>query len=281
MNMIKMKKALTHFENYLVVHKTVSPETARGYSRALSIALRRMRKFIPSYDNIIEHIMWLRNSDYSYSHITNTMLSLEHYMELKGNPIKLSRPRKPKRLIKDFLTESEISLLICAAKDCIRKNAIVTLLAYSGIRNVELCNLKVEDVDLGTNEIHVIGGKNRKDRLTNISAECTRVLIKYIAAFPRSGNDFLFTTLRKGNKFKSADLRKHIKILSQKANLQKRVYPHLLRHSLASNLLNRGANIILIKNQLGHVFIETTMIYVQSMSYREKSQYDYYKPAYM
>ena len=280
MNPRKVQKSLTHFENYLVVHKHVSPITAKGYSRSLSIALRRMRKFVPSYDDLIEYVVWMKNKKYSYSHITNTMLALEHYMELKGNPISLSRPRKPKRLIKNFLSESEISRIINVAKSCPRKHALVSLLAYSGLRNVELCALKVKDVDLGDNDVHVNGGKNKQDRITNISSECTRALINYLNHFPRSDDEYLFTTLRRGNPIASADLRKHIKILARKAKIDKNVYPHLFRHSLASNLLNRGANIILIKNQLGHAFIETTMIYVQSMSYREKSQYDYYKPAY-
>jgi integrase/recombinase XerD len=277
----KLKKSMNQFINYLVVYKHVSPVTAKGYARSLSIALRRMRKYIPSYDDITEYVMWMRNKEYSYSHVTNSMLALEHYMKIKGQPIELSRPRKPKRILKDLLTESEVSRMIVASKNCVRRQAMITLLAYSGIRSVEFCALKVSDIDLGANEIRVIGGKNRKDRITNISAECTNVLIKYLASYPRKNEEFLFTTLRKGNQLAPADLRKHIKILAKQATVSKRTFPHLLRHSLASSMLSRGANIILIKNQLGHVFIETTMLYLQSMSYREKSQYDFYKPAYM
>lgn len=219
--------------------------------------------------------------NYSYSHVTNTMLAIEHYMELKGNPVKITRPRKPKRLYKEFLTESEISRMIATTSSCIRKKAMITLLSYSGIRNVELCRLKVKDVDLGDNELFVLGGKNKKDRLTNISSECTRVLIEYLKQYPRENDDFLFTTLRHNRQLASADLRKHIKIIAKKASIEKNVFPHLFRRSLASNLLSRGANIILIKNQLGHAYIDTTMIYIQSLSYREKSSYDFYKPNYM
>jgi integrase/recombinase XerD len=208
------------------------------------------------------------------------MLAIEHYMELKDNPIKITRPRKPKRLYKDFLSESEISRMLVTANQCIRKKAIISLLAYSGIRNIELCRLKVKDVDLGDNELFITGGKNKKDRITNISSECTKVIIEYLKKYPREDSDYLFTTLRKNNQLSSADVRKHVKVIARKTGIVKRVHPHKYRHSLASNLLNRGANIILIKNQLGHSDIMTTMLYVQSMSYRQKSQYDYYKPAY-
>jgi site-specific recombinase XerD len=209
------------------------------------------------------------------------MLAIEHYMELKDNPVKITRPRKPKRLYKEFLTESEISRMIAEASPCIRKKAMITLLAYSGIRNVELCSLKVKNVDLGDNELFVEGGKNKKDRITNISSECTKVLIEYLKQYPRELDEYLFTTLRKKNPLASADLRKHIKIIANKSKIEKRVYPHLFRRSLASNLLSRGANIILIKNQLGHAFIDTTMIYIDSLSYREKSSYDFYCPSYL
>lgn len=281
MEISKVKKQMRAFEGHLVTTKYIELETAKGYSRSLSIALRRMRKYRPCLEDIIEHITWMTEKKYSYSHITNTMLAIEHYMEFKGNPIKLGRPRKPKRILKDLLTESEVSRLIFEANGCIRKKAMIALLAYSGIRSVEFCNLKLCDVDLGANEIHVLGGKNRKDRITNISSECTNILIQYLNEFPRDQSDYLFTTLRKGNQLRSGDLRKHIKTLAAKANLRKRVYPHLMRHSLASNLLHRGANIILVKNQLGHAFLETTMLYIQSMSYRQKSEYDYFKPAYI
>jgi site-specific recombinase XerD len=217
---------------------------------------------------------------FSYSHHCNTMLAIEHYMEFKGNPIKVTRPRKPKRLYKDFLSESEISRILVTASSCIRKKAIISILAYSGIRNIELCRLKTKDLDLGDNELFVTGGKNKQDRITNISSECTKVLIDYLKKYPREDDDYLFTTLRKSNPLSPADVRKHVKIIAKKTGIYKRVHPHKFRHSLATNLLNRGANIILIKNQLGHRFIETTMLYTQSLSYRERSSYDYYKPAY-
>lgn len=126
-----------------------------------------------------------------------------------------------------------------------------------------------------------MGGKNIKDRITNISSECTRTLIEYLSLYPRNQDEYLFTTLTKGKQLSTWTVRKHLRILKEKAQIERRVYPHLLRHSLASNLLKRGAGIILIKNQLGHAFIESTMIYTQSTSYRAKSEYDYFKPAYM
>ena len=91
----------------------------------------------------------------------------------------------------------------------------------------------------------------------------------------------LFTTLKKNNSLQQGDVRKIVKTIAIKASIKKRVYPHLFRHSLATNLLKRGANLMLIKEQLGHSFIESTMVYTISNPLRNKSEYDYYIPAYI
>jgi integrase/recombinase XerD len=94
-------------------------------------------------------------------------------------------------------------------------------------------------------------------------------------------DDFLFVTLDKENQLSTCDIRKMVRVLTRRAKIGRRVFPHLFRHSLATNLLNRGASLIMIKEQLGHAFIESTMIYVTSMPFRTRSEYDFFKPAYM
>lgn len=271
---------MKRFEEYLIIDEGLSKITAEGYCRSCSISLRRMRKYSPKYEDIKRHILWMHEKKYSYSHITNTILALEHFTASKKSPVKLGRPKKPKRIIKDFLSESEITRLIQTAQD-VRKRAIVSLLAYSGIRNQELCNLRTIDINLGENEIRILGGKNIKDRIVNISSECTNLLINYLKEHPRTETEFLFTTLRKNNQLKTGDVRKIIRTLKKEAAFEKRVYPHLFRHSLASNLLKRGASVIMIKEQLGHAWIDSTMVYIQSVSLRTKSECSYFKPAYM
>jgi len=280
MDSIKLKKQVKKFEEYLVVDRGLGPVTVQGYCRTINFALRKMRKFSPKYDHVKEHILWMHEKKYSYSHLVNTSLALEHYTKFKGEPIKIGRPKKPKRILKNVLSESEISRLIQSTKN-IREKAIVCVLAYTGIRNLEICNLKLEDVNLGDNTITVRGGKNKKDRVVNNSAECTNVLLKYLKDFPVENSDYFFKTLVKKNPITTGDVRKTIRVVAKRAKIDKKVFPHLLRHSLATNLLNRGASLIMIKNQLGHVFIESTMIYVQSMPFRTRSEYDFYKPAYI
>ena len=88
----------------------------------------------------------------------------------------------------------------------------------------------------------------------------------------RSGqaHELLFVTVRGQRPYAPQVLRKLIRAAAKRAKITKRVYPHLLRHSLATNMLNRGANILMIKDQLGHAFVETTMIYLHAA--RERIQ---------
>ena len=152
----------------------------------------------------------------------------------KGIEIKLGRPRKPKQVVQDILSESEVSRLIQATKGG-REKAIICLLAYSGIRNNELCGLRLKDLNLGDNHITIMGGKNKKDRRVNISAECTKALIDYVAVYKRELDSFLFTTVVNNNQLATSDVRKLIRTVAKRAKIGRRVFPHLFRHSLATN----------------------------------------------
>ena len=280
MDPTKLKNQMDKFTQHLIVDKGLGQITVEGYSRCLSVALRRMRKFCPQSRDIRAYILGMHQKKNSYSHIVNTSLAFEHYSRLRGVRIRLGRPRKPRRIIKDTLTESEVSRLIQAAAN-VRERAVVCVLAYSGIRNRELCGLKLGDIDLGANLLTVLEGKNKKDGVVNISAECTKVLIEYLRDYPKESGDFLFSTLAKKNPLAPGDVRKLIRTLALRAGIGRRVFPHLLRHSLATNLLNRGASLLMIQKQLVHSMIESTMIYVTSMPFRNRSEYDFFKPAYM
>ena len=239
-----------------------------------------LKTISPTENQIENYVFELKQSSYSYNHISNNLVAIEKYTDSCGRKIKFARPKKPKRLIKDFLSEAEISKIIGACKN-IREKAIITLLSYTGVRNQELCSLKISDLDFGDNTVRVIKGKNSKDRVVNMAGECTKILIKYLSEFPRSENDYLFTTLVKNNQYGTNDLRKLVKVVAKRTGINRRVFPHMFRTSLASNLLKRGAGILTIKEQLGHSDLSSTLVYLMSCPQRAKSEYDYFKPAYV
>lgn len=266
------------FEQFLVVSRGLQEITILGYVGAV----RRMKKVLgenPTHEQLNQYIFNLYSSGCSYSHKKNTALGIERWSEYRNNPIKFGRQKKPRQIIKDTLTEAEVTKLIFNAQN-LRDKAMITLLAYSGIRNKELCDLKVKDFDFGRNTIRVIKGKGLKDGLVSVSAECTRILLDYLKEYPRTQDDFLFHTYQR-KQITGWAVRKQVKVVAKRAGIVKRVYPHLLRHSLASNLLLRGANIVLIKNQLRHSHLETTLCYINSIIFGERNDYEKFCPSYL
>ena len=263
---------------FLVVSRGLQPVTIQGYIGSV----KRMMRVLgtdPTHAQLNQYIYDLYSSNYSYAHKTNTALGLERWTEFKGNPIQFGRQKKPRQMIKDTLTEAEVTKLIFSAGN-IRDKAIITLLAYSGIRNKELCNVRVKDFDIGKNTIRIIKGKGLKDGVSNISSECTKILIEYLQTVKKEQDDFLFNTYQNKQMTMSA-VRKQVHKIAKIAQIRKRVYPHLLRHSLAANMLLRGANVIMLQRQLRHAFTETTLVYLNSILFGEMNQYDKYAPSYI
>lgn len=259
------------FEMFLVVRVGLMPCTIRGYIGAV----KRIIKVVgenPDVYTLEKYVNQLYTSELSYHHKLNTVLAVERYMEFLGRPIKFARQRKPKPIIKNTLSEAEVTKLIFSCKTS-REKALVSILAYSGIRNQELCDLKVLDVLLTQNAIRVLKGKGIKDGISEIAPECSYTIMQYLSDFPRGSDEYLFTTLVKNNKMATADIRKIVKVISKRAKIEKRVYPHLLRHSLTANMLLRGADIISLKNQLRHSWLETTLHYANSIVFVQKNLY--------
>lgn len=267
------------FERFLTVEKGLQQITIKGYVGS-AIRLSKIVGQYPTQEQVKNYMYNLYTSSFSYSYKTNTALGIEKYMEFIGNPIRFGRQKKPKPMIKNTLTEAEITTMIFNCKD-IRQKALLSLLAYSGIRNLELCNLRVRDVLITQNAVRIINGKGLKDGISQIAPECTEVLIKYLNEFPRNLDAYFFTTLQKGNQLATGDVRKWVRVIAKRAKMTKRVYPHLFRASMTANMLLRGADIISLKTQLRHSWLETTLLYANSILFVEKNNYQKFSPSYL
>jgi site-specific recombinase XerD len=266
------------FYNAMSVREGLGEVTIGGYRRVLTKFFRDVGTDEPKLSHIENYIAGTKKRGCSYSHIANTSVALERYMAFIKRPIKLKRPRKPKQIIKNTLTEGEVARILAATKNE-RERAMLAILVYSGIRNKELCSLKPEDIDFNNQYLRVIDGKGSKDRVVYISRDCVKSIIEYIGKYARR-DTYLFTTLVQDKQYNGWALRKMVKVVSKRAGVKKRVYPHLFRHSLACNLLQRGANIMTIKEQLGHQDLRTTMIYAHSTPQRVQQEYNFYCPTY-
>ena len=269
-------RELKDFYNHLLVQGGLQKITVDGYRGVFKRFFKGNQHF--NKKTVEDYIAKMRQGNYSFSHIANTSMALEKLSEFLHKPIKLGRPRKPKQLIRNTLSEGEIARMLAACKNS-REKALLSILIYTGLRNKELCKLETDDINIGELSLRVIEGKGSKDRFVYFTSECGQILSEYKSEY--KPNHIMFTTLVLHNPYNGWALRKMVKVVAKRAGIKKRVYPHLFRHSLACNLLNRGANIITIQSILGHADIRTTMIYARSSPQRVKQEYMFYNPSYL
>ena len=276
----KIQKELNEFKKHLVLRYSLREITINEHIGNIKRMIQKIQTTKPEKEEVINYAYELKKSNKSCSHISNNLSSVEKYMDFKKKLLRFAKPKRQRKLIVDILTEAEVNRMIQSTKD-IKEKAMITLLAYSAIRNRSFCNIKLRDIDFGENTLRVRKVKGRKEYISNISSDCVRILLSYLQEYPRKLDDFLFTTKVRSNQYQTSDIRKFVKVLGKRAKIEKKIYPHLLRHSLASNMLNRGANIILIKEQLGHDWIQSTENYLTCFPSRIKSEFEIYKPSYI
>ena len=164
-----------------------------------------------------------------------------------------------------FLSEDEIKNLLSSislSTTGIRNRAIISTMAYAGLRVGEAVNLKVKDVDIKESWIHVKDGKTG-DRDVPIPPDLVSYLITWEKVKPIRAK-FYFVNIKgesKGKKTSRKNIEKFIRLLGKKV-LSKRVYPHMLRHSFATHMLKRNnINSLDLQYLLGHKSISSTQIY--------------------
>lgn len=167
----------------------------------------------------------------------------------------VKRPKKENK-IPVVLTKQEVLQLIDSA-ETIKSKFILQLLYSSGLRVSEIVNLKPADLDFNQNIGWVRSGKGKKDRMFIISQKLSKKLHKYISK--NSENQFLFS---KEKPLTTRNIQKIVQNTTRKANINKDVHPHTLRHSFATHLLEDGTSIRVIQQLLGHASLNTTQIYV-------------------
>lgn len=179
----------------------------------------------------------------------------------------ISSPKLDKRL-PSFLTREEIDRLLLAPDPSTpqgqRDRAILEVFYASGLRISELVGLDLEQVDLDTGELRV-WGKGNKERVALIGEPSIKVLIAYLGQgrtklLNGKRNSALFLNYN-GERIARRAVQKMLKEYASLASINKRVYPHMLRHTFATHLLDGGADLRVVQELLGHVSLSTTQIY--------------------
>ena len=215
---------------------------------------------------------------------------LEKNKYVKYNPfIAVTSPKAEIKYPKILFDESVEKLLEAnkERKDELmeRDQAIIELLYASGFRGSELVNINVSDVDFKGRIIKVIG-KGSKERIVPFSLECQKALMSYYKhlrpqLLAKSTSEDISTKLFLNSKGEQLTLRGLEYILTQvekKTGIFLGLHPHMLRHTFATGLLERGADLRVIQTMLGHASISTTQIYTHVTTEAMKKEYDIAHP---
>ena len=186
--------------------------------------------------------------------------------------IAISRSNRGRTFPVETLTAAEVEALMraCSRRGSsgIRNRALICLLWRAGLRISEALALKPKDIDRDAGTIRILHGKGDKARTVGIDAGALAVLDAWLTRrkdLGLNGRHPVFCTL-KGKRVESSYVRKVLPKLAEKAGIEKRVHPHGLRHTHASELRTEGVDVGVISKQLGHASIATTSRYLDHVN---------------
>jgi integrase/recombinase XerD len=180
-----------------------------------------------------------------------------HYM-LESIPL----PKEPRTLPK-VLSQREVTTLIESAGNLMHRT-ILMMLYSTGMRRAELCQLKVSDIDRERMVIHIRQGKGQRDRDVDLSESLLETLREYWRWMkPKT---YLFPGTVKGWRadvpIRGEVVRAACRQAADRSGIQKRIYPHLLRHCYATHWLEAGGDLLVLQKLLGHAKLEDTVKYL-------------------
>ncbi len=192
-------------------------------------------------------------------HISAFKLLQTDILQRDWEPVKIKRPRKVKKL-PVVLSIAEVERMIDSTRNI--KHKTILMLAYSaGLRLQEVSTLRLSAIDSSRMQVHVVQGKGKKDRYTILSKKVLEYLrLYYKLEKPKT---FLFEPQsRKGRQISTRTLQIIVKQSCHAAGINKKVTFHTLRHSFATHLLEKGVNLRMIQQLLGHTSLSTTSGYL-------------------
>ena len=269
------------FLEYNEIEKGRSLKTIENYDRYLSIFFEFAKIDNPKHitDTLLrEYRLWLnrRNNGALKKNTQNYYLialrAFLKYLMKRGisslPPERIELAKVGERNL-DLISTDELDRLLLAPKGTdiksLRDKAILELFFSTGLRVSELCSLTLESIDIKKDEFS-IRGKGGKIRVVFLSSQAKDALKAYIA---KRGDmsEFLFVGLPKGDKVDDLppltprSIERIVKHYAIKAGIGKKVTPHVIRHSFATDLLHNGADLRSVQALLGHANISTTQVY--------------------
>jgi len=282
-----MDRYIEKFIRYMEIEKNYSKYTISNYR----LDLEDFEKFLGDvalekidYLVLRKYLATLKEKNLKSRTVGRHLSTLRSFFKfliregyLKNNPIaSLSSPKQEKPLPL-FLTEEEVTKLIEAVKlnneRDFRDRAVIETFYSTGIRVSELVGLNIEDVDFIGGIVKVLG-KGKKERIVPIGEIALSTIRAYLEKRKKQQEADAVFLNKSGKRITDRGVRNIIDKYIRIASIKRGVSPHTLRHSFATHLLNRGADLRSVQELLGHVNLSTTQIYTHLTTEKLKSVYD-------
>ena len=273
------KELLENYINYLENVKNYSDHTTTAYKNDLEQYfdyLKNTQKNLFDNEDFVDYLFSL---ELAKSTINRKLTSVNNFLlwsskldEYKGKTFRKSENLKTEKILPNILTSNYINNLIdklptSTAKD-VRNKAIIELLYSSGLRVSELVNLKINDVK-NDGSLRVIG-KGRKERLLPMTDQAYKVISLWLksnrAEFLKDNdNQFIFLGVR-GKQITDREVRRVVNLITG-------TFPHNIRHTFATHVLDGGADLRVVQELLGHSDPGTTQIYTHISKKKLQEKY--------
>ena len=282
-----MDRYIEKFMRYLEIEKNYSKYTISNYR----LDLEGFKKFLGDlalekidYLALRKYLAILKEKNLKNRTVGRRLSTLRSFFKfliregyLKNNPItSLSSPKQEKHLPL-FLTEEEVTKLIDSVQlkneRDFRDRAAIETFYSTGIRVSELVGLNIEDVDFIAGIVKVLG-KGKKERIVPIGEQALSTIRAYLEKRKRQQEAGALFLNKNGKRITDRGIRNVVVKYIRIASMRHGVSCHTFRHSFATHLLNRGADLRSVQELLGHVNLSTTQIYTHLTTEKLKKVYD-------
>jgi integrase/recombinase XerD len=293
-----MENLIDQFLDYLSVERGLSGNTIESYSRDL----RKYADFLKkrgiksvnesSRKDITSFMLKLKDSGLSANSISRNLVAIKVFYKfltrerfIKDDPAAVLDSPKLWKKLPDVLTLNEVEKILAAPdnKDPrqIRDKAALELMYATGMRVSEIINLKTEGINKDLGIVRCLG-KGQKERIVPVGKSAMKAMDFYLQKarsrlLKNKTSPYLFVT-QQGRKMSRINFWKLIKKYTKLCRINKKITPHTLRHSFATHLLERGADLRVVQELLGHANISTTQIYTHINKDRLKSIHAKFHP---
>jgi integrase/recombinase XerD len=275
-----LDEAIGCFLDYLKLERNLAPNTITAYSTDLAafseFCEQRGARELTAVDDqlLLSYLISLSERGRAVRSQARTLVALRGLFRycaqesfIGRDPTARLSPPKPGGKLPQVLTLEEVERVLAApdpktARGA-RDAAMIELLYATGLRVSELCNLRVSELNMQRGVLVTLG-KGRKQRLVPIGQLALAALEHYFQtarpSFDKKQSEFVFLSNR-GSAMTRQGFWKLLKAYAHNASIVKSISPHMLRHSFATHLLERGADLRAVQAMLGHADIATTQIY--------------------